>query len=464
MFTFVRTTCLHNLLFKPEVLVIPIEMQEQEVVWSDITDLFKSASSSLTHKEPMIYHESFSLFEAMSAVEIMDPKMDQRFNLSSTCQNQDDILNLQCHKLSDDFNRQTLASLLKSLIPLEVAYMDGFSVLETTHNCIGLWEKTWNFPIQPENLFWSIFITYCKATNQTINYVKSAILDAEIYEEEDFQPATSGFICSTLNNDDIISSLAGYIVSSQSLDNVPIIIPTLLDFKSSQILLYKVISDWIRFNVQHRNPSRQQLGLGDKAIDFASKTNILIESAREKLGRLQSIDTTPFEGEEESIQSAFSADLIKLVQTTPTRTVLKKPFNDCPTYFATLLDELSQLVTTFKELCAGEEAVDFEKLLQLALGYSRKHFHVLSRSLLKSFFDYFSPQMPALVHRSMKQRGIPLEYIEDELVKVRWSEVICKLAKETLNVLAGNRSKLLVRLDNILGSWGMIGSEGKAYM
>jgi len=439
-------------------------MESQEVTpeWINVTDLFKSASKSLTHQIPMIYHESFSLLEAMSAVEIMDPKMDQRFNLSSS-QNQEEILRCQCQK-SEGFNQQSLARLLVSLTPLEVAFMDGFSILETIYHCIGLWEKAWDLSSQIENPFWSVFISYCKAIHQTIHYVNNAILDAEIYEEEDFQPVTSVYICSSLNDDDLISSLNGHIDSLQILDNVPTIISTLLEFRSAQILLYRVLRDWIRFNVQRsRSHSRQKDGLGNEASYFVSRIKVLIESAREKLNRLQSAikASEPLTGDDESIQFAFSVDLVKLIQTSPARLVTKKPFEECPAYFSKLFDELSQLVRLFEDLTVNDDSVDFETLLQQALDYSRKYFHVLSRSLLKSFFDYFSVDMPTLLHRSMSARGIPAKYLEDELVKVRWSEVICKLAKETLKVLAGNRSKLLVRLDNILGSWGMIGSEGK---
>ena len=43
--------------------------------WSDITELLSSAAAEMSLGE-MVHGESFSLFEAMSALELMDPKMD----------------------------------------------------------------------------------------------------------------------------------------------------------------------------------------------------------------------------------------------------------------------------------------------------------------------------------------------------------------------------------------------------
>ena len=43
--------------------------------WSDVTELLGSAAAEMSLGE-MVHGESFSLFEAMSALELMDPKMD----------------------------------------------------------------------------------------------------------------------------------------------------------------------------------------------------------------------------------------------------------------------------------------------------------------------------------------------------------------------------------------------------
>ena len=42
----------------------------------DITDLIDKASKALTHSNPLISTSSFNLYESMSALDLMDPKMD----------------------------------------------------------------------------------------------------------------------------------------------------------------------------------------------------------------------------------------------------------------------------------------------------------------------------------------------------------------------------------------------------
>lgn len=43
---------------------------------TDITDLINEASQELTHEDPLICASSFNLFDSMSALDLMDPKMD----------------------------------------------------------------------------------------------------------------------------------------------------------------------------------------------------------------------------------------------------------------------------------------------------------------------------------------------------------------------------------------------------
>ena len=44
--------------------------------WIDITSLCEKVSSKMTYIEPLISINDFSMFDAMNALELMDPKMD----------------------------------------------------------------------------------------------------------------------------------------------------------------------------------------------------------------------------------------------------------------------------------------------------------------------------------------------------------------------------------------------------
>jgi hypothetical protein len=108
-------------------------------MWSDITALCRDATSELNYQNPMINIPDFSLFDAMSAVELMDPKMDQCFNVKCSIKTED-LLNA---KFPDTFTESTAIKIIQALIVQETAFVDGASYLESTHQCIFLWEGSW---------------------------------------------------------------------------------------------------------------------------------------------------------------------------------------------------------------------------------------------------------------------------------------------------------------------------------
>lgn len=59
----------------------------------------------------------------------------------------------------------------------------------------------------------------------------------------------------------------------------------------------------------------------------------------------------------------------------------------------------------------------------------------------------------------MTVRGVPSSLANAEIVNVIWVTAMSVVMWETLKVLTVNRSKLLVRLDNVLASWGNMMSE-----
>ena len=90
--------------------------------WEDITVLCREAAAGLSNVNPMIHTEGFSLYDTMSAIELLDPKMDQ------------------CHRMTGSINRKNLLTVgrqddpitvlllnktFSALIAYEVAYIEG---------------------------------------------------------------------------------------------------------------------------------------------------------------------------------------------------------------------------------------------------------------------------------------------------------------------------------------------------
>ena len=126
----------------------------------------------------MVSTSDFSLLQSMSAVELMDPKMDQCFNMPSSSINTDKLMNVE---VPDSFNFSIATKVLQILLVYEAALCDGASVLESTHQCILLWEGSWAmFPTQ--TLAQRTVLAYCKSLNLSLNRLCNGVAEADIFE------------------------------------------------------------------------------------------------------------------------------------------------------------------------------------------------------------------------------------------------------------------------------------------
>ena len=149
----------------------------------DITALCRSAALLLDFENSMISHENFSLFESMSAVELMDPKMDQCYNTSITVTTED----LLTPTFPASFTFQMCAKLIKILLVYETAFLEGASVLESTHQCVFLWPGSWPHLSLRRGLPERVLLAYSRSLSRSIDNLSKGVLDADIYEDEDFQ-------------------------------------------------------------------------------------------------------------------------------------------------------------------------------------------------------------------------------------------------------------------------------------
>ena len=58
-------------------------------IWIDVTDVCRKAASELDNVQSMLHVDHFTLKETMSAVELMDKKMDQCMGLQGSIQTKD---------------------------------------------------------------------------------------------------------------------------------------------------------------------------------------------------------------------------------------------------------------------------------------------------------------------------------------------------------------------------------------
>ncbi|XP_050302487.1 N-alpha-acetyltransferase 35, NatC auxiliary subunit isoform X2 [Anthonomus grandis grandis] len=154
--------------------------------WVEISDVFKESVKDLQLGE-LLHDDLFGLFEAMSAIEMMDPKMDAGMLCNRGARKitsfeqavSDELLPL------NDLPASTLLGIIDGTLARLVSWLEGHSLAQTVFTCLYL-----HRPYAPQDRALKVF---CLAVYKLLDVIKDLIHKAMVYEEEDFQPMQYGF-------------------------------------------------------------------------------------------------------------------------------------------------------------------------------------------------------------------------------------------------------------------------------
>ncbi|CAH1285825.1 unnamed protein product [Diabrotica balteata] len=152
----------------------------------NITSRFQEAVKDLKLGE-LLHDDLFGLFEAMSAIEMMDPKMDagmlcnrgSRKIITFDQAVQDKILKL------DGFSNAELIGIIDSTFACLVSWLEGHSLAQTVF--INLYLH------KPYIIEDRILRVFCLAMYKLLDEIKELVHNGMVYEEEDFQPMQYGY-------------------------------------------------------------------------------------------------------------------------------------------------------------------------------------------------------------------------------------------------------------------------------
>lgn len=152
----------------------------EQTVWTDVSPLLDAACKDLRDGE-FIHGENFSLFAAMSALEIMDPKMDSGMENRGYRSVEEAIENGAAPiPFSSDrtVDVQCTIDVMDHLLACEATWHKGHSLAQTVFSCIYLLrlERTSSH---------ALLHSYCRLMRVTCNAVISVVSDARTHEEED---------------------------------------------------------------------------------------------------------------------------------------------------------------------------------------------------------------------------------------------------------------------------------------
>lgn len=149
-------------------------------VWADVSNLLSAACNELRDGE-LVHGENFSLFAAMSALEIMDPKMDSGMD-NGKYHSVDEAIDSGAAPVPLSFDKTMdvvcILDIMDHLLACEATWHKGHSLAQTVFSCIYLMrlDRTSSHPL---------LHSFCRIVRATCNAVISIVAEARTHEEED---------------------------------------------------------------------------------------------------------------------------------------------------------------------------------------------------------------------------------------------------------------------------------------
>ena len=151
--------------------------------WQDITDDVAAAASSFTIDE-LLSADTFSLFESMSACELLDPKMDALGNEAPQPSVEE---RLRAGTIPLRLELGAALRVLDRLLALEVAWFAGASAHESVLTCFYARDPVFDAARSVDDSAGTAAVVAAVACSLwALEAARVAALRADIYEEEDF--------------------------------------------------------------------------------------------------------------------------------------------------------------------------------------------------------------------------------------------------------------------------------------
>ena len=170
--------------------------------WMDITEEFTTSAGQLSLGE-LMQLTNFRLFDAMTAVELMDPKMDANYqwfkpNRQPVCVNaliQSGKLKMSGHSIPK------LVGIFDEILCHITSWLNGNTLAQTVYTCFYLLE-----PTKVEDLHLRAFsLCFSKMTQ----HLRRVIASSKVYAEDDQQTINYGFslVCAGVTEQAVLAAL-----------------------------------------------------------------------------------------------------------------------------------------------------------------------------------------------------------------------------------------------------------------
>ncbi|KAK9901701.1 hypothetical protein WJX75_009287 [Coccomyxa subellipsoidea] len=174
----------------------------ESCAWLDIEELIQDAAEALQEGE-LVHDDHFSLYEAMSAVEIGDPKLD-----AGMCTGPSGVQEV---RPASSLSSSDALAVADRLFAAEATWHQGNNLPQTVFTCLYI--------LQPRSAEGHIALeALCKATHATCIAVRDLVLAGNVCEDEDFALHTFGMHMEMGLKDADVSALAALTLAEEALE------------------------------------------------------------------------------------------------------------------------------------------------------------------------------------------------------------------------------------------------------
>jgi hypothetical protein len=167
--------------------------------WEDITELVTKATEEMELGQ-LLHKENFTLNEGMSAVEIMDPKMDSGMGAENV-HTLEEAIETKRLPHAQTLTIQQLIGIVDNLFILLSMWLDGYSLAHTLFTCLYLHRPV--LTLENTRIYPLIAVLL-----KTVALIRAVIMKAEVAEEEDFHSYLFNFsLCDDVDETAVVESL-----------------------------------------------------------------------------------------------------------------------------------------------------------------------------------------------------------------------------------------------------------------
>lgn len=158
------------------------ELQDNLGAWYDVTGDLKQKAMELPIGA-LVHDRNFTLHDAMTAIELMDPKMDSGMDAAqSTVAIKSLAEAIQKGLKLEGFTATEVVGIMDELITNFALYLRGNSLAQTLFSCLYLHD--------PSLVKHTVLQAFCYGMLKTAYAARQIIYRAQAYHEEDFNPMT----------------------------------------------------------------------------------------------------------------------------------------------------------------------------------------------------------------------------------------------------------------------------------